>query len=150
MRKAAWGRPSRSANARAFANAVHDLHALNLLFVAGGGAVSRDAFDAFAQPLAASDGFVKALEYQRFVSAADRAAFEAERRASLYALATLTGRPPAQLDTTAAQCTLTPKVAGAIPIGDGASLIARRPDVRAAERRLASDARARSARCAAA
>ncbi len=66
---------------RAFADAVHGLRALNLLFVAGGGAVSRAAFDAFAQPLAAGDSYLMALEYQRFVGAAERNAFEAERRA---------------------------------------------------------------------
>ena len=65
---------------RAFDDAVRDLRALNLLFAANGGEVSRAAFDAFAQPLAASDGFLKALEYQRFVGAAERPAFEAERR----------------------------------------------------------------------
>lgn len=64
--------------------------------------------------------------------------FEAERRASLYALAALTGRPPAELDGAAAQCTVPPQVRVLIPVGDGAALLARRPDVRAAERRLAS------------
>ncbi|MCC2974940.1 EAL domain-containing protein [Massilia sp. IC2-476] len=64
---------------RAFGEAVHDLRALNLLFVAGKGEVSRDAFDAFAQPLAAGNGYLVALEYQRFVDGAARAAFEAER-----------------------------------------------------------------------
>jgi len=65
--------------------------------------------------------------------------FEAERRASLYALAALTGRPPAEVDAAAAQCVATPTVTNAIPIGDGAALLARRPDVRAAERRLAGE-----------
>ncbi|MFN3791760.1 EAL domain-containing protein [Massilia sp.] len=65
---------------RAFADAMHDLRALNLLFVASGGTVSRDAFDAFAQPLAAGGGYVKALEYQRFVSLAERPAYEAAQR----------------------------------------------------------------------
>ncbi len=65
---------------RAFADAVHDMRALNLLFTAGGGAVSRVAFDAFAQPLSAGDGYLKALEYQRFVNRAERPAFEAARR----------------------------------------------------------------------
>jgi len=49
------------------------------VFTAGGGAVSRAAFDAFAQPLAARNGYLRALEYQRFVDHAERAAFEAER-----------------------------------------------------------------------
>jgi len=65
---------------RTFADAVRDLRALNLLFVAGGGEVTRDAFDAFAQPLAAGNGYLLALEYQRFVDAGGRAAFEAARR----------------------------------------------------------------------
>ena len=64
---------------RAFTDAVADLRALNLLFVAGGGTVSRDAFDAFAQPLAARNGYLRALEFQRFVDDDARAAFEAER-----------------------------------------------------------------------
>ncbi len=64
---------------------------------------------------------------------------EGERRAQLYALAALTGRPPAELDVAAAQCRAVPKVATVIPVGDGATLLARRPDVRQAERTLAAD-----------
>ncbi|MCD2519587.1 EAL domain-containing protein [Massilia sp. G4R7] len=66
-----------AAVARAFGDAVRDLRALNLLFAANGGAVSREAFDAFAQPLAARNGYLRALEYQRFVDDGERAAFEA-------------------------------------------------------------------------
>ena len=66
-------------------------------------------------------------------------AFDAERRASLYALATLTGRPPAEIDADADRCTSAPTVGTVIPAGDGAALLARRPDVRAAERTLAAD-----------
>jgi NodT family efflux transporter outer membrane factor (OMF) lipoprotein len=65
--------------------------------------------------------------------------FEAERRASLYALAALTGRPPAEIDAAAAACTAPPRVTATIPVGDGAALLARRPDVRQAERLLAAD-----------
>jgi len=68
-----------AAVARAFMDAVTDLRALNLLFTAGGGVVSRESFDAFAQPLAARNGYLRALEYQRFVSDLERDAFEAER-----------------------------------------------------------------------
>ncbi|RZA31519.1 MAG: EAL domain-containing protein [Lysobacteraceae bacterium] len=82
---------------RAFADAVHDLRALNLLFAAGGGEVSRASFDAFAQPLAAGDSYVKALEYQRFVSAAERPAFEAERRAFWPGFAIRERNPAGQL-----------------------------------------------------
>lgn len=66
-------------------------------------------------------------------------AFEAERRAALYALATLTGRPPAEVDSAAALCVKPPSVGTLIPVGDGAALLARRPDVRKAERELAAD-----------
>jgi NodT family efflux transporter outer membrane factor (OMF) lipoprotein len=64
---------------------------------------------------------------------------EAERRAQLYALATLVGRPPAEIDADAAGCRTIPRVKTIIPVGDGTQLLARRPDVRAAERTLASD-----------
>lgn len=66
-------------------------------------------------------------------------AFEAERRAALYALATLTGKPPAELDAQASTCATPPGVSELIPVGDGQALLARRPDVRQAERLLAAD-----------
>jgi NodT family efflux transporter outer membrane factor (OMF) lipoprotein len=65
--------------------------------------------------------------------------FEAERRASLYALAVLTGDPPAAVDAQAERCTAPPSARRPIPVGDGQALLARRPDVRAAERTLAGD-----------
>lgn len=65
--------------------------------------------------------------------------FEAEQRAALYALATLTGRPAEQIDADAAKCTAPPRIASVVPAGDGSALIARRPDIRAAERGLAAD-----------
>jgi len=64
---------------------------------------------------------------------------EAQRSAAFYALAYLTGRPPAELPATVRACAVTPRLAQPIPVGDGAGLLARRPDVRAAERRLAAD-----------
>jgi NodT family efflux transporter outer membrane factor (OMF) lipoprotein len=63
----------------------------------------------------------------------------AEHRAELYALAVLTGRPPVEVDAAAATCHVVPKVRTVIPVGDGAALLARRPDVRQAERTLAAD-----------
>jgi NodT family efflux transporter outer membrane factor (OMF) lipoprotein len=66
--------------------------------------------------------------------------FEAERRAALYALAVLTGDPPsAILDTAAAKCRTVPAAREPLPVGDGQALLARRPDVRQAERTLAAD-----------
>ena len=67
-------------------------------------------------------------------------AFEAERRAALYALAVLTGDPPsAILETAAAKCRTVPIAGEPLPVGDGQALLARRPDVRQAERVLAGD-----------
>jgi len=69
---------------------------------------------------------------------ADIPRLEAERKAALFRLAVLTGKPPTQFPTDVAACATPPAVRTAIPVGDGASLLARRPDVRAAERRLAA------------
>ena len=66
------------------------------------------------------------------------AAFEAQRRASLYALAVLTGDNPEAVDPAAAACRKPPRLIDPIPVGDGAGLIRRRPDVREAERQLAA------------
>jgi NodT family efflux transporter outer membrane factor (OMF) lipoprotein len=62
----------------------------------------------------------------------------AERQAALFRLATLTGRAPQDLPVTAGARTTTPRLDRPIPVGDGAALLARRPDIRAAERRLAA------------
>ena len=79
---------------------------------------------------------ITALRDQR---RADIAPFEAERDAALFQLATLTGRPPRDLPPTVLAATVPPRLDQPIPIGDGRALIARRPDIRAAERRLAAD-----------
>jgi len=65
-------------------------------------------------------------------------ALEAARTAALFRLAVLTGRPPAEFPAEVAQCSRPPSLAGAIPVGDGAALLARRPDIRQAERELAA------------
>ena len=62
----------------------------------------------------------------------------AERNAALFRLATLTGRAPADLPQIAAERVSTLRLDTPIPVGDGAQLLARRPDIRAAERRLAA------------
>lgn len=63
---------------------------------------------------------------------------EAERQGALFRLATLTGRTPRELPAQAAARSRTLRLDQPIPVGDGAELLARRPDVRAAERRLAA------------
>lgn len=63
---------------------------------------------------------------------------EADRRTALYRLSVLTGRPPAEFPQVVASCATPPALNRPIPIGDGASLLRRRPDIRAAERRLAA------------
>ena len=78
---------------------------------------------------------VAALRDQR---AADIPAIAAERDAALFRLATLTGRTPAELPPIAAERRTTLRLDQPIPVGDGAALLARRPDVAAAERRLAA------------
>ncbi|RYY46471.1 MAG: TolC family protein [Sphingomonadales bacterium] len=69
---------------------------------------------------------------------ADIPTLEAERQAALYRLAVLTGRPPAEFPADVASCDVSPMLNSAVPVGDGAGLLARRPDIRAAERRLAA------------
>ena len=78
---------------------------------------------------------IAALRNQR---AADVPVIAAERDAALFRLATLTGRAPRDLPAEAAMRTTTLRLEQPIPVGDGAALLARRPDVRAAERRLAA------------
>jgi NodT family efflux transporter outer membrane factor (OMF) lipoprotein len=62
----------------------------------------------------------------------------AQRQGALFRLATLTGRTPRELPAVVAGRTTTLRLAQPIPVGDGATLLARRPDVRAAEHRLAA------------
>jgi NodT family efflux transporter outer membrane factor (OMF) lipoprotein len=62
----------------------------------------------------------------------------AERQSALFRLATLTGRAPAELPPYAGARRSSLRLDQPIPVGNGAALLARRPDVRAAERRLAS------------
>lgn len=71
--------------------------------------------------------------------AADIPALEAARSAALFRLATLTGRAPADLPPIAGERSIVLEIARPIPVGDGAALLARRPDIRAAERRLAAN-----------
>jgi outer membrane protein, multidrug efflux system len=63
---------------------------------------------------------------------------EAQHNAALFALAALTGHEPKDVPADAATCHALPKPISVLPVGDGAQMLRRRPDVRAAERNLAS------------
>ena len=61
------------------------------------------------------------------------------RAQALYDLTTLLGRPATQVPPVALACRTAPRLTRPVPIGNGAALIARRPDIREAERILAAD-----------
>lgn len=63
----------------------------------------------------------------------------AERDAALFRLALLTGRAPADLPPEVGQRAATLRLDRPLPVGDGRALLARRPDVREAERKLAAE-----------
>jgi NodT family efflux transporter outer membrane factor (OMF) lipoprotein len=65
--------------------------------------------------------------------------YESQRRAALFELAVLTGRPPEEISRAADACKRPPKLTTVLPIGDVQGLFKRRPDVRQAERHLAGD-----------
>lgn len=71
--------------------------------------------------------------------AAEIPTLEAARQAALFRLATLSGRAPAELPPIAGERSIGLEIRQPIPVGDGIALLARRPDIRAAERRLAAD-----------
>jgi NodT family efflux transporter outer membrane factor (OMF) lipoprotein len=63
---------------------------------------------------------------------------EGQRRAALFQLAALLGRTPVHAPTEALSCVTPPHLGALIPVGDGAALLKRRPDVRLADRRVAA------------
>lgn len=66
-------------------------------------------------------------------------ALVARRQASLFLLATLLGKAPADYPRDVEACNELPKLKQALPVGDGTALIRRRPDIRQAERAIAGD-----------
>ena len=62
----------------------------------------------------------------------------AQRSAAAYSLAALLGQTPGQLPAGVIDCAHAPGLAQPLPVGDGRALLQRRPDVRQAERKLAS------------
>lgn len=65
-------------------------------------------------------------------------AFAARRRIALARIAVLTGHAPGEAPADLASCDTPPRLQQPIPVGDGAALLRRRPDVRQAERHLAA------------
>ena len=61
-----------------------------------------------------------------------------QRRAALFQLAALLGRTPVNAPSDVEACAAPPVLDALIPVGDGAALLRRRPDVRQAERLLAA------------
>jgi NodT family efflux transporter outer membrane factor (OMF) lipoprotein len=74
-----------------------------------------------------------ALQVRSFIPS-----LEGQRRAALFELTALLGRTPANAPHEVEACVVPPKLSALIPIGDGVQLLKRRPDVRQAERRLAT------------
>ena len=63
---------------------------------------------------------------------------EGQRRSAMFQLAALLGRTPSMAPNELATCITPPRLTELIPVGDGASLLKRRPDVRQADRRMAA------------
>ncbi|WP_116809827.1 TolC family protein [Steroidobacter cummioxidans] len=89
------------------------------------------------------EGEVSQLEQAQSLAALEsaRAAvppLEADQSRALFRLATLEGMTPAAAEPLRPACESPPLIARALPVGDGASLISRRPDIREAEHRLAA------------
>ncbi|GAA4342785.1 efflux transporter outer membrane subunit [Pigmentiphaga soli] len=103
--------------------------------------VQQESLDAVERLLAAGRGTRLDATRARAQLEQLRAALPpraARRRAALYQLAALTGRAPAELPTGLADCATPPTLTQPIPVGDGAALLRRRPDIRQAERALAA------------
>jgi NodT family efflux transporter outer membrane factor (OMF) lipoprotein len=124
--------------ARAYVEACANGHEL---------AVAQRTVDLQARGLAVTQKLVKAgrgtavdvtrAQAQVDLSRASLPTFQSRRRAALYKLATLTGKPPAEFPKAVEACVSPPTLTQPIPVGDGAALLKRRPDVRQAERTLA-------------
>ena len=69
---------------------------------------------------------------------ADIPRYEASRQAGLFRLSMLLAKPVDQLPAGTGTCAELPHIAQLLPVGDGATLLKRRPDVRQAERQLAA------------
>lgn len=64
--------------------------------------------------------------------------FDAAQANARYRLATLQGLPPTDPRLATINCATSPQLRSAAPVGDGGAMLLRRPDIREAERKLAS------------
>ena len=69
---------------------------------------------------------------------ADIPRYTARRKIAQYQLAMLLARAPSDLPPAVLSCNTVPQIKQALPVGDGAAMLKRRPDVREAERQLAA------------
>ncbi|MDB5480530.1 MAG: transporter [Caulobacteraceae bacterium] len=87
---------------------------------------------------AAADGDIERVRTDLEQSQAEIPSLEGLIQQITDQIAVLTGREPGALDVELAASATIPKPPAATPIGDPAALLRRRPDIRAAERRLAA------------
>lgn len=108
--------------------------------------VQRHSLEVVGHSLALIDlqrqaGVVTDLEYTRMQALQGETLallpmLEARRQAALYELAMLTGVADLEQGAGAATCEVVPQLNADLPVGDGWQLLARRPDIRQAERAL--------------
>ncbi|AZF39011.1 Tetrapartite efflux system, outer membrane factor lipoprotein FusA-like [Pseudomonas sp. R4-34-07] len=108
--------------------------------------VQRHSLEVVGRSLALTDrqrqaGVVTDLEYSRMQALQGETLallpmLEARRESALYELAMLTGVADLEQGSGAATCEVVPQLSAALPVGDGWQLLARRPDIRQAERAL--------------
>jgi multidrug efflux system outer membrane protein len=87
----------------------------------------RAAVDQLAAGVAAAAAQIEVLQAQ-----------QGQPRAALFQLAALLGRTPVNAPPEVQACVRPPGLRDLIPVGDGAALLKRRPDVRQADRRVAA------------
>ncbi|MGO9931689.1 MAG: efflux transporter outer membrane subunit [Steroidobacteraceae bacterium] len=102
--------------------------------------VSREAEIAMKRHEAGSNSEFDVIRAQGLVAQvrSNIPPLEGQRKAALFELAALLGRTPSRAPTRAEACTTVPHLDALVPVGDGAALLKRRPDVRQAERRVAA------------
>lgn len=102
--------------------------------------VSREAQITEDRNVAGANSRFEVVRAQGFVALvkSDIPPLLGQRRAALFELTALLGRTPSHAPTEALACNRPPQLTALIPVGDGAGLLKRRPDVREAERRLAA------------